>query len=377
MDYQLNTFNNMAIDISKYGTPVDDNKGFIGQSDLSKYGTPATPTPVATPAPKPGFFSKIGTALGNLGKDSITRDESGKFSGLTKEASNYMIGGAFGFSGGSGATRAINTAKTLPRLTNTAKTLSKFEENTANLEGRIGKTLLGEKKVLPSVTEKNASNILNGQISGDITKNPRIIDSEIARRGVEAENYLAKNKVNIPANEQLTSWIDKRRIIEKSLDKTQLKAFDDQFRMFMKQVHDKKGVIDITSDKFYKALKDYEQNVARNLPRGMATLTDPTGVASAKIMGAKAVREIARDLLGSKHPEFKPKMFDLASLYDVLDTALTKSRQMSGNALSRFGEKHPVIKNTGLVGGGYLAGKVLGGGNKTPSLSNVNQIGNE
>jgi len=57
-------------------------------------------------------------------------------------------------------------------------------------------------------------------------------------------------------------------------------------------------------------------------------------------------------------------MFDLASLYDVLDTALTKSRQLEGNTLSRFTAKNPVVSSALKYGAGVgtaiIAGKKLG-----------------
>jgi hypothetical protein len=406
------------IDPSKYGTPVSDDKGFYSKKDVSKYGTPATPAPTPkTPVGDKGIkgfatgFAKslLGGAtqtasmLQGAGQRIMSGISGQKFEDIKKTT------GVPGLRAGSEefkqqqemlkrvgkaekiggvvetiaefaiptniANKGYKSIKTLDWLKNTPETITKLEEQAASLAGRVKKGLNGAKKILASAEEKRAAQILEGKISSNVTKNPQIIEKEIAKRGGEVEKYLNKNKIVITADKLLKSWIEKRKAIEKSLDKSQLKAFDDQFRMFVKQFSDT-GITNTYSDLLYKGLKQYEQNVAKNLPRGMATLTDATGIASAKIQGAKSVRKFVRDLLGELHPEFKPKMYDLASLYDVLDTALTKSRQLSGTTLSRFAKNNPLIKNALLIGGGIVAGKALGN-KKEASFSNINQIGND
>jgi hypothetical protein len=395
-------------DFSKYGKSIEDVEG-KKSSSFSKYGIPATPEVV--PPQEQGVKGMEGRAVG------VAKGLLGTFKGMSQQGESIgrgILGGVEkltglpvnppetytekalqqdatkgGFLGkllnegnlkskspeekqgkiietvaelvppGAFVKGALKSFKTLSYLKNTPETLSKAEEKVASLAGRVKETLLSRKKyIVPSETEKRAAQLLDGKISSIVTKNPLIIQKEIATRGAEVENALSKAPKPITPDEQLSMWVEKRKSMEKNLDKSQLKAFDEQFKMFLKQISDS-GVVETDTAKYYKAVKDYETNVASNLPRGKATLLDPTGVASAKIQGAKAVREIVRDTIGSKHPEFKGKMFDLASLYDVLDTALTKSRQLSGNALSRFTANNPVLSNIAKIGGGILVGKSL------------------
>jgi len=108
-------------------------------------------------------------------------------------------------------------------------------------------------------------------------------------------------------------------------------------------------------------------------------LGDNLGQGSARIRAAQDVRAVVRDLIGKKHPEFKGKMFDLASLYDVLDTALTKSRQLDGTTISRFTKNHPLVTGAAkygtAIGAGALVTKKLMGGNGK-SFSEINSTGN-
>lgn len=269
------------------------------------------------------------------------------------------------------ANKGYKSIKTLDWLKNTPETISKFEERVASLTGRIKTSLTGIKKILPSETEKRASQILEGKISSNVTKNPQIIDKEIAERGQEVENYLTKNAKPVTAQEQANMFSEARKIMSDFATKAELKAYDELIQVFTKQIKGK-----FTTDNFYKALKKFEENVTRNLPKGKSALIgDNLGIGSARIRAAQDIRKVVRDMIGKKHPEFKGKMFDLASLYDVLDTAITKSRQLSGSAITRFTKNNPTISNLIKIGGGIVAGKVIFG-NKEPNLSNVNSLGN-
>ena len=356
------------IDPSKYGVPIQDNEGFVGKTDVLKYGTIATPIPEK---PKTSLGSKIKSEFKNFGKDALTYDAQGKVTGLKPERSKFLMESALGFTGASGAIKALKP-KTIDLLKNTTETISKFEEATANLAGRIKTSLSGKKKILPSETEKRAAKILEGQISSNVTKNPQVIKKEITRKGQEVENYLVKNKVPITAQEQANMFSQVRKEMEKFATKTELKAYDEQMRTFLKQLPGRGGY---TTDNYYKALKEFEENVTRNLPKGKSALFgDSQGIGSARIRAAQDVRKVVRDTISKKHPEFKNKMFDLASLYDVLDIALTKSRQLSGNTLSRFAENNPVLTNIAKIGAGIAVGKsLLGGNSERQSFSDINQ----
>lgn len=409
------------IDITKYGTPIQEDSGFINKTDISKYGEQTTPTITEKTQEKTGVGGLKGFAIGatksalagatgtasllqGLGQrglalltpsslsdvrkqtgvagltsgtsENIAQEEMLKRYGTAEKLGGYAETAAEIILPTMMANKGYKISKTLDYLKNTPETLTAAEEKIASLAGRVKTTLTGMKKILASDTEKRAAQILKGKISSNVTKNPQVIQNEIATRGAEVEQYLAKNPIKITAEEQSKMFMDRLKTMEKSLDKNQLKAFKNQWDMFIKQIPGRGG---FTTENFYKALKDYEQNVASNLARGKAALLDPTGVASAKIQGAKMVRDIVRKTISSKHPEFSGKMFDLASLYDVLDTALTKSRQLSGTALSRFAERNPITTKVGtgaaLIGGGLLAGKTLLGGNQQ-NLGNINSLGN-
>lgn len=367
MDYKLDIYNNMATDFSKYGTPVETGK-FYGSIDVAKYGTPATPTPMPV-AKKTTLGSKIKSGLKSELKKSYIFG-SGKAPSI-KEQIDYGMSAVAGFTGGGALKNIAQKAKTLSALKNTTETLSKFEENTASLAGRI-KSRLGKKIVLPSETEKRAAEMLEGKIKS-ITKNPAIIKGEIAKKGAEVESYLVKNKLPITAQEQAEMFSKARQSMEKYATKTELKAYDEQMRTFLKQLPGRGGY---TTDNFYKALKEFEENVTMNLKKGKTALIgDSQGIGSARIRAAQDIRKVVRDMIGQKHPEFKGKMFDLASLYDVLDTALAKSRQFDVSKARTF--LTGALKTGGAVAGTYLLGKKLLGGGSNQSFSSINTIGNE
>ncbi len=407
------------IDVTKYGgEPIEETKDkFYGKIDVEKYGgTPATvKSTISTKIGEKGMggfatgFTKsllggaVGTArlLQGAGQRIIAGATGQKYAdvkaktGFTslKEGSEEAKAideilkrrgsaektGAFAeqvaevFLPGMLVKKAIKIANTTKYLKNTPKTLTSFEEKTASLEGRI-KTSLGKKIILPSTTEKRAATLLKGKISSNVTKNPLIIQKEIAKRGQEVENFLVKNAKPVTAQEQANMFNIARKSMEKYATKTELKAYDEQMKTFTKHIVGKGG---FTTDNFYKALKEFETNVTSNLSKGkVALIGDSSGIGSARIRAAQDVRKVVRDMIGQKHPEFKGKMFDLASLYDVLDTAFAKSRQFDISKTRKF------IGNVAKYGGGgailYGVGKkLLSGGSGGQSLSSINTIGNE
>jgi hypothetical protein len=428
MDYQLNTSNNMIdptkygvpiqqggtkIDISKYGSPVTSTKTPINQGENAKLqkdakylnspigltiettkGTIGSLLSTAAKFIKSAAVSPIDLGRGVMGKQplqvgSIQSDFSNKLSqpqyqsglGMAQAGAEAVTDTALGaldvLSIGKGLTKLKNT-QTTKWLQNTPDTLSSMEEKAASLEGRVKTTLGGSKKILPSETEKRATKLLKGKVTSSVTKNPQIIQKEIAKRGAGVESYLAKNAKVVTAKEQADMFSAARTTMEKYATKTELKAYDEQMKTFTKQLVGRGGY---TTDNFYKALKEFEQNVTRNLPKGkVALIGDNLGQGSARIRAAQDIRTVVRDMIGQKHPEFKGKMFDLASLYDVLDTALTKSRQLSGNAFSRFADNNPLttgaIKYGATIGTGALITKSLLNKN-SQSFSSLNSIGNE
>jgi hypothetical protein len=235
--------------------------------------------------------------------------------------------------------------KTIEHLKATDDTMTKSERINAANQGRLEQTRLGKTEFAPSKTEERAGTLLSGKTTGNPVKDLNLVKNEISNRGAEVEQYLAKNSKAISNKEDYDAFDKVRQEASKYLTDPEMKAYDEQVKMFSKQLQGRGGY---NTENYYKALKDYEANVADKLPRGKEALIDPTGIANAKIRAASDVRSVVRDMIGSKHNEFKDKMFDLASLYDVKGTLLTKADKLEGNVFTRFAKKHPFI--TGGIG---------------------------
>lgn len=229
--------------------------------------------------------------------------------------------------------------KALKAVSSTAETMTKGERLQAASEGRLTQTKLGAKEYTPTNTENRAAQILDKKLSNNPIKNIEVVKKEISSRGAEAENYLNKNAKHVTNKEHFDMFSGKRKIAEKSLTDNELKAYDEQVKMFSKQLPGR-GSYDTSN--YYKALKDYESNVADKLPRGKTALLDPSGMANAKLRAASDVRKVVRDMIGSKNPEFKGKMFDLTSLYDAKGNILDKADKLEGNVFTRYGKANPI-----------------------------------
>ncbi len=191
---------------------------------------------------------------------------------------------------------------------------------------RAGEILTDPKLWVNPVTAKDAPHIIYAKVK-----------AAIATLGSRAETYLAKNPVPITNKEDFDLFRGLRDIASKSSTDTELKAYDEQIKLFEKQLVGRGGY---NTSNYYKALKDWEQNIASKLPRGKEALLDPTGIASAKIQAASDIRKAVRDLIASKHPEFKSRMYDLASLFEAKDSALINAAKTKSES---FFKKHPLI----------------------------------
>ncbi len=239
--------------------------------------------------------------------------------------------------------------KTIEHLKGDVSTMSKADRTQAILSGRMEKPIFGSKEIAPSDTEVNAATLLKGKTTGNPVKDLSLVQNEIKTRGADAEKYLADNAKPITNKEHYDMFATRRAAAEKVLTEPQLKAYDDQVKLFSKQLPGR-GSYDTST--YYKALKDYEENVASKLPKGKEALIDPTGVANANVRGASDVRSVVRDMIGSKNPDFKPKMFDLASLYDVRGNLVTATDKLPIKASERFAQNHPLITKAAKLGGG-------------------------
>lgn len=253
---------------------------------------------------------------------------------------------------------AKTVSKEVNAVASTEETLTKAERQAAIEEpGRVKVSKLGKTIYLPSETEKRAGELLKGELKSNPVKNVPVIQNKIATLGKDAETYLEKNAKVITPEQQSSMFKETRKKMERYSTKLEMKAYDEQVKMFSKLLPGKGG---FNTANFYKALKEYETNVASKLARGKEALLDPTGAANAKLQAAKDIRRTVRDTIGSMHGEFKPKMFDIASLYDALDNVVVKAEKTTGSAVGRFAKKHPTT--TKVVGSivGYEGLKKLG-----------------
>lgn len=207
--------------------------------------------------------------------------------------------------------------------------------------------LLQDKNILPNpVTAKDAPNVILAKTN-----------SAISRLGGDAEKYLESNPVKITNEEDAKMFSGMVQNAEKSSTKTELDAYKEQIQLFQKQLQGRSG--GYTTANYYKALKAYEENVAAKLPRGKDALIDPTGVANAKVQAAADIRKAVRDMIGSKHKDFQPKMYDLASLYEARDAAIQNASKVKSE--SAF-DKHPLVKDIVKKGAITAGGTIVGGG---------------
>lgn len=282
------------------------------------------------------FLGNVAQALvpvGNIAKGGIaTESIVGKAgSAIGKGASQLMDStGITKFLADRAASKATNA------VASTAETMTKGERQAAIAEGRLVPTVTGGGKYVASETEQNAGKILSGNLEKNPVKNVPIIQGEIATRGKAAETFLEQNAKPISNAEDFNAFSTKRTEMAKYSTPTEMKAYDEQINMFEKQVLGRGGN---NTANYYKALKEYETNVTSKLAKGKEALLTETG--SAKLQAAKDVRSVVRDMVGEKNPEFKPQMYDLASLYDALDNTISKAENVG-----TFAKRHPVIDKT-------------------------------
>lgn len=250
------------------------------------------------------------------------------------------------------------TGKALDLIKATEETMTKGERLKAAT--RMKPTLTGGGKFEPSDIEKHAASLLRGNLEKNPVKNVPIIQKEIAKRGKEAEDFLAKNPQSVTEDEMVKILGEKRADIAKYSTDAELKAYDEQIQIFARHLPEGKQTDTLN---LYKGLKDYEENVTSRLPKGKQALLVETG--SAKNQAAKDIREAARDVLrdkykygqvgddlkkGKEFSEFSDRMYDLAALYDVFDTMKIKAIEVGS-----FAERHPWVTGSAKWGGGLAA----------------------
>lgn len=199
-------------------------------------------------------------------------------------------------------------------------------------------------QLLPSDTEKRAGELLAGKTFANPTKTLTSVKNEIATRGKEAEQFLGENGKPISNEEDLTMFQTARDKAAKYLTPAQLSGYDHAITQFQGEL---RGMGNMNTGTYYKALKNFEENVTANLPKGKEALLSDTS--AGQITGAKTVRKVVRDMIGSKNPEFKGKMFDLASLYDAADNVSTQVANLAKKSTT-FAKRHPVVTGAAKYG---------------------------
>lgn len=200
---------------------------------------------------------------------------------------------------------------------------------TAQIE-RAGQILSDPAQVGSPITAKDAPNVVVAKVK-----------SAIATKGAQAEKFLEDNPEHV-SNQEASDMVTKMKAsAERTSTPVEMKAYSDQLDLFQKQLEDqtsKTGTLN-TSD-YYKALKNYETEVASKFKGGKTALADPEGIASAKIQAASDIRSSVRDMIGAKHSEFQSKMQDIASLYEARDNAIFNAGKTKS---STFLQNHPTI----------------------------------
>lgn len=250
--------------------------------------------------------------------------------------------------------------KATEAIQSTAETMSTGEQEAAIREGRQKTGIRGG--FAPSETETRAGNILSGKVGSNPAKNVSVVQSEIAKRGKEAEQFLGQNGRPVAPDEIDSAFQTMKDKASRYLSPDQIKNYDHTISQFHAELKDVAGKDPIAQNTgtYYKALKNFEQNVTARLRQGNEALLTDSG--SAQLQAAKDVRTAVRDLIGQKHPEFKGKMYDLTSLYDALDNATTLARK-ADTFTKRFPKTAGAL-NYGLqaigVGGLYETTKKMG-----------------
>lgn len=210
------------------------------------------------------------------------------------------------------------TKKSIEAVQSTAETMTQGEQKAATLSGRLKQGIKGG--FTPSDTESRAGEILNGKVGKNSAKNVPVIQEEIAKRGREVEQFLGENGLPVSADEHAQMFQDMKDKASKYMTPGQMESYDHTIKQFEGELS---NMTASNTGTYYKALKNFEQNVTARLRQGNEALLTDSG--SAQLQAAKDVRTTVRDIISAKHKSFSGKMYDLTSLYDALDNSVTKA----------------------------------------------------
>lgn len=359
---QPETLGQFGKQIGQLGVDVANDAIRFGQSAVQ------APTDIASElqgkgvntATLPNFGGGQQTFQGEFQSKTVPEVQAGKKSPLAATAETFgnVLGAAANFIGlGAGSKAATTAAKeavstvaeairpaeklATSRIASTADTLT-----TKELREEADR-VLSSGKLTPSKTEIRAGQILSGKTSSNAVDTLKAVKSEISTRGQEAEQYLAKNAVKISNREDFNAFNAAKQSAEKYMPPSEVNAYDEQIGVFQKILQQYAGDGGYNTSNYYQALKDYESQVTVNLPKGKDALLVPGG--SARIQAAKDVRTVVRNMIGEKNPDFKSKMFDLASLYDAEDNVTYQVAQKAKSSTT-FAKRHPIVTGAAKYG---------------------------
>ena len=205
----------------------------------------------------------------------------------------------------------------------------------------------------PTEPESRAALILDKVLSPKTPKGKILstVNAKISELGIGAETYLKKAPKLIPQQLRDAQLFTLRKEAAESLTKTEMRYYDDQINLFRKQLAKQPA----NTYGWYKAIKDWETKVGETLPRGKeALLGDVT--ASAKVRAAKDIRSSVRKVISDSHPDFKEKMFDLMSLYEVKPAIIENAAKNKSSTIFTRNPKKTKAAATiiGATGAGAL-----------------------
>lgn len=297
------------------------------------------------------FQSKTLPAV-EAGTESPLKATAATFGGVLASAANFLGLGAGGKAAAEAAPQVAKDVVTTSSKVAEKKSVDLATSRVSATADMMTKNELASEasrvtpsgKLLPSATEQRAGELLKGQTYSNPTKTLASIKNEISTRGQEAEQFLGQNGKPISNEEDLQMFQTARDKAAKYLSPAQLNGYDHAITQFQSEL---KGMGNMNTGTYYKALKNFEQNVTANLPKGTEAIMSDT--VSGQMIGAKTVRQAVRDMIGAKNPEFKQKMFDLASLYDAQDNVSTGVANLAKGSTT-FAKRHPVITGAAKYG---------------------------
>ncbi len=237
------------------------------------------------------------------------------------------------------------------------QTITKGKNGTQQVAYGVPKEIEHASTVVTDAEKVGTKNVISPNDTPDVVLAKA--KGGISRLGQKAEMHLEQNAQKITNTEHAQIFDAMKTKAEDALGESQLKAYDEQIKLFSKQLPKQmaKNGGGFDTANYYKALKQYESNVGDTLKAGKASLMDSEGIGAARLRAASDIRTAVRDMIGEKNPEFKPQMKDLMSLYETKDAALFNASKATNVSFSEANPKTAkALKYAAIAGGGAIIG---------------------